>query len=157
MSEHTGICIVWPAHFDGSVDPELHVTALFLGHTDTAAFTKSQVRNAMAPWLRVAPGTLSLKPEVQMFGREGDVPVLLVANDPGFVLGYMVDAIAYYLRTMNGIERCAEFGFNPHVTIGKEPARILDNLPKTVHLECPVLWWGNERELHSKHKASVSV
>lgn len=142
MSDHTGICIVWPAYFEGSTDTEAHVTALFLGNTETAAFTKEQVLAAIAPLTRYgSPGTFTTK-GTALFGKDNDKPVILL-QDGG--LSIWADGFRDYLVAA-GITPSAMFPFNPHVTIPEGNV-----IPMYVNLAAPTLWWGNQRTIHPEH------
>lgn len=142
MSDHTGICIVWPAHFEGSTDPEAHVTALFLGNADNVEYTKEDVRRALGTdFTWGSPGVFHTL-GVDMFGKEKDKPVLLL-NDGGLSLHYLT--FARRLR-IAGIEPSTMFPFRPHVTVPD-----LNVVPKTVQLAAPEIWWGNERVIHPNH------
>lgn len=142
MSDHTGIAIVWPAYFEGSTDPEAHVTALFLGNTDTATFTKEDVWEALGTdfcWGNIG---LVYSDGTALFGKDGDVPVVLLQG------GMLGPHYQTFTRRLNnaGIPYSDLFPFNPHVTV---PERSV--IPQTVHLAGPTLWWGNERVLHPEH------
>jgi hypothetical protein len=50
-----------------------------------------------------------------------------------------------------GITPAKDFGFIPHITISTELTRV-KQFPRIVYLEAPVLWWGNDRKLHSNHR-----
>ena len=142
MSEHTGICVVWPAYFEGSTDTEAHVTALFLGNTETAEFTKEQVLDAIAPLTRYgSPGTFTTK-GTAMFGKNNDVPVILL-QDGG--LNIWVEEMDQRLMDA-GIARSTMFPFNPHVTVPEGNV-----IPLYVKLAAPTLWWGDERVIHPEH------
>ena len=140
----TGICIVWPAWFPGSTDPELHATALFLGHTDTVDYSKEDVERHMGtPYLW--PSWVYVTGQ-DWFGRNKDVPVLTLERRNLMLLTR--DSLKRHLERV-GILANTDFAFNPHVTVAKE----LDDLvrPDFIHLESPVLWWGADRPLHSAH------
>lgn len=146
-SARTGIAIVWPAWFQGSTDPELHATALFLGNTDTVDFTKADVEEALGHYLWPAwvdvTGTAS-------FGQHDDIPVLLLERRNTMLLTR--EAIKRRLEK-RGIHASTTYAFNPHVTIAKEAEHVQGDLfrPKEVHLEAPVLWWGDQRAIHTNH------
>jgi 2'-5' RNA ligase len=144
---HTGICIVWPCWFEGSTDPESHVTALFLGTTDTVDYSKEDVERVLGSylwpaWVKVT-GT-------DLFGRNKDVPVLKLEHST-LLDRSRIDILTRLNRV--GIHASTEFGFNPHVTIAKEAEHIQAELfrPREVHLEAPALWWGSTRTLHTVH------
>jgi len=146
----TGIAIVFPAWFLGSTDLELHATALFLGNTDTTTFNRKDIEEVLR-WEGLDPGAVRVTGSA-LFGKEGRTPVLTLESD---VLRVEQEWIERELE-MYGITSPSTFGFNPHVTIAKELAR--PYLPKYIQLESPVLWWGSERQYHSKHmKAQVSA
>lgn len=142
MSDHTGICVVWPAYFEGSTDTEAHVTALFLGNTDTAEFTKEQALAAIAPVTKYGSwGDFTTK-GTSLFGKDNNIPVILL-QDGG--LSIAVKELTKRLVAA-GIEPSTMFPFNPHVTVPEGSA-----IPLKVHLAAPTLWWGNERAIHPEH------
>jgi hypothetical protein len=146
---HTGIAIVWPAWFLGSTDPQLHCTTLFLGNTDTTPFRRSTIENVLrwkgsnpGPCRVIAPG---------LFGKEGNIPVLLIDNPE---LQKEQEWLVRRLQAYDVVSP-STFGFNPHVTIAKEVAK--PYFPRFIQLEAPVLWWGDDRPIHSKHEARKAV
>jgi 2'-5' RNA ligase len=139
----TGIAIVWPAWFPGSTDPELHCTALFLGDTESTTFSRDLIERVVASD-SVMPGECRVTGQA-LFGREQNVPVLTIASR---VLMIAQEWMTRELE-MFGIYSPSEFGFSPHVTVAKESE--IWKLPAYVHLQAPVLWWGDERALHTKH------
>lgn len=151
MSEHnTSIAIVWPAYFLGSTDHELHATAMFLGNIDTTTFDRRDIE-AVLRWEGLNPGPIRVT-GMALFGKDRNVPVLTLDSD---ALKVEQEWLEKELD-MYGITSQSTFGFNPHVTIAKETA--LPYFPHYIQLEHPVLWWGQERPLHSKHqKAKVSA
>lgn len=142
MSDHTGIAVVWPAYFEGSTDIEAHVTALFLGNTETAAFTKEQALAAIEPVVRYGSWGDFTARGTALFGKNNDVPVILL-QDGG--LGIAVKELTKRL-TGAGIAPSTMFPFNPHVTVPEG-----STIPLRVNLAAPTLWWGNERKLHPTH------
>jgi 2'-5' RNA ligase len=153
MSDHTGICIVWPAWFEGSTDPELHVTALFLGSTDDAdwEYGREEVQGVVDAFRDIAPGPVSLLAGIDWFGREKDVPVLRLYSMFSPALRYTRDVMAEHLTNL-GIEPSTDFGFIPHITMANEGLESRKQLPRVVYLEAPTLWWGNERKIHTFHQ-----
>lgn len=140
----TGIAIVWPAYFLGSTDPQLHATALFLGNTDTTTFDRRDIE-AVLRWEGLDPGAVRVTGPA-LFGKENNIPVLTLSSD---VLKVEQEWIERELD-MYGITSPSTFGFNPHVTIAKETAKPF--FPHYIQLEHPVLWWGDDRPIHSKHQ-----
>lgn len=144
----TGIAIVWPSWFLGSTDKFLHCTALFLGDTETTKFDKRDIESVLR-WEGAHPGACRVT-GMALFGKEGNVPVLTIESR---ALTIEQEWLARELD-MYGITSPSEFGFNPHVTIAKETAK--PYFPHFIQLESPVLWWGPDRPIHSKHaKAEV--
>lgn len=138
----TGICIVWPAYFEGSTDPQAHVTALFLGNTDTAEFSKDRVLRAIEPVCRWGSwGDFTVK-GTDMFGAEKDKPVILLQD------GGLSGAVKELTQRLvaEGIVPSNLFPFVPHVTVSEGSV-----IPLKVHLSRPVLWWGDQRAIHPKH------
>lgn len=149
----TGIAIVWPAYFLGSTDKFLHCTALFLGDTETTKIDRRDIEHVLR-WQGAHPGACRVT-GMALFGKEGNVPVLTIESR---ALTIEQEWLARELD-MYGITSPSEFGFNPHVTIAKEAEHIQDSelfRPNFIYLESPVLWWGEQRPIHSKHtKAQV--
>lgn len=145
----TGIAIVWPAWFLGSTDPQLHCTALFLGDTETTTIDRRDIETILR-WEGADPGACRVTGPA-LFGKEGNVPVLTIESR---ALMIEQEWLARELD-MYGIKSPSEFGFNPHVTIAKEAAK--PYFPNYIQLEAPVLWWGDERPIHTKHKVTVTA
>lgn len=146
-SARTGIAIVWPAWFQGSTDPELHVTALFLGTTDTVDYTREDAEAALGRYLW--PAWIKTT-GLAMFGRNGDIPVLKLERTKLLAVTRM--DINERLKR-RGITASSEFAFNPHVTVAKEAQHVQSELfwANEIHLEAPVLWWGDSRQVHTNH------
>ena len=149
MSDHTGIAIVWPAWFLGSTDPQLHCTAMFLGDTETTPFDRAVIERVLRSQT-VDPGACRVTGP-DLFGKEKNVPVLTIESR---VLTVEQEWLARELD-LHGIVSPSEFGFNPHVTIAKEAAK--PYFPHFIQLEAPVLWWGDDRPIHTKHAARAAV
>lgn len=145
----TGIAIVWPAWFLGSTDPQLHCTALFLGDTETTKFDRRDIESVLR-WQGNDPGACRVTGSA-LFGKDGRIPVLTIESP---ALTIEQEWLTRELE-MYGVVSPSEFGFNPHVTIAKEEAK--PYLPKFIQLESPVLWWGDDRPVHTKHKTAVTV
>lgn len=141
----TGIAIVWPAWFLGSTDPQLHCTALFLGDTETTTYSRHAIERVVYR-RRPNPGPVRVSGP-DLFGKAKNVPVLTLES---------VELAAEQARLANdlgflGIVSPSEFPFSPHVTISKEEAK--PYFPHFIQLEFPVLWWGDDRPIHTKHAA----
>lgn len=146
----TGIAIVWPCWFLGSTDPQLHCTALFLGNTDTTTIDRRDIE-AVLRWEGLDPGACRVTGPA-LFGKDQNIPVLTIESK---ALRVEQEWLARELD-MYGIVSPSTFGFNPHVTIAKETAK--PYFPKYIQLESPVLWWGDDRPIHTKHaKAQVAA
>jgi 2'-5' RNA ligase len=154
MSEHKSICIVWPAWFEGSTDPELHVTALFLGKTTDlngqSPSRRAAIQDVVSAFSNIAPGPISLQAGIDWFGRNKDVPVLRLYSMFNPALRYTRDVMAEHLYNL-GIEANDDYGFIPHVTMAREQITTM-KLPRIVYLEPPVLWYGDDRAVHSNHQ-----
>lgn len=140
----TGIAIVWPAWFLTSTDPQLHCTALFLGNTETTPFDREVIQEVVDNEALV-PGAIRVA-GTALFGTGRNVPVLTLRYN------HVLDSAQEWMvreLEMRGIASPSEFDFNPHVTISKEIANPW--LPHYIQLEAPVLWWGPDRQIHSKH------
>lgn len=150
MSPKTGIAIVFPAWFLGSTDQELHATALFLGNTDTTTFSRGAIQDVL-DHICLDPGPVKVT-GIDLFGKEKNIPVLTIENKALTVVQQWMERELDLI----GIVSPSTFPFNPHVTIAKETAR--PYFPHYVQLEAPVLWWGADRAIHSKHtKAQVAA
>lgn len=156
MSGHKSICIVWPAWFEGSSDPELHVTALFLGRLadpwtpGCLNSRREEAQGVVDAFRDIAPGPVSLQASIDWFGRNKDVPVLRLYSMFSPHLRYTRDVMAEHLTNL-GITPSDAFGFIPHITMGNEQITSM-KLPRIVYLEAPVLWWGDDRAIHSNHQ-----
>lgn len=147
-SARTGIAIVWPAWFPGSTDKESHCTALFLGSTESVDFKRYEVEEAIGRYLW--PAWTKTK-GFEMFGYNKDIPVVTLERTN--LLFIERQDMKERLERV-GIHADNQFAFNPHVTIAKEAEHIQDSelfLPTQIHLEAPVLWWGDDRTLHTEH------
>ncbi len=154
MSAHTSIVIVWPAHFEGSTDSTSHVTALFLGKTG-GKFAKAHpnFRERLEVFLdgmTQDPGPIGVE-QLGHVGYRKDIPALML----GFQ-NELADQYAYMHSQLSqgGVPIDATYAFRPHVTLSKEHDF---EIPETVHLEAPILWWGNERGIHSKHQLQAAM
>lgn len=150
MSAHTGVCIVWPAWFLGSTDSGLHCTALFLGHTTGMDPASEATIREILSHVELDPGPVRVIGR-DLFGRDKKTPVLLLENPA-------LDVVqAWMARELDlaGIMPSTEFPFTPHVTLSKEAA--MPWFPHFIQLEAPVLWWGGNRQLHSKHIQEVAA
>ena len=129
-----GIAVVYPSNWPEN-DPEAHCTIIYLGKVDEVAFTEQDVRNAMELMQLGAPGEVPVAgPE--MFGPDKDIPVVLLEPVPVLTLAKL--ALEAVLLTF-GIENASEFkDYKPHVTVPDHDREI----PTTVTLGEPVLWWG---------------
>lgn len=137
---HTGIAVVLPAHFTGCV-PDSHCTVIFLGYTDEADFTRDMVldvlENTLVEWFPQEFATAG----TDWFGVDRDVPVMRLMSS------WLKNYRAYVERVLHeaGIRPTASaisWEYQPHVTL---PEGFEGELPKTVTLFKPVLWWGDER------------
>lgn len=143
---HTGIAIVWPAWFPGSVDPELHCTALFLGRTDTVDYTEADLDDAISDNSSLVHGWHAVQ-GLALFGYNLDIPVLTL-NPRDLQAEHTWLAAALEVA---GIKSSSDYGFNPHVTVAREPENSLG-----VHLQAPVIWWGDSRPIHTRHALEAS-
>lgn len=157
MSGHSGICVVWPAWFEGSTDPELHVTALFLGNLGMVDYEAEEVLNAMGRFMGTPPGTVGLFPGIDWFGQDNDIPVMRLYTLFNPHLNYQRSSIQKNLWDGYGIGVSTEYPFRPHITMANEKFAAMPELPREVHLEPPVLWWGDKRPIHTKHRKELAA
>lgn len=155
MTEHTSICIVWPAFFHGGTNPEAHVTALFIGHTtDEWVQAHPDLRENLENFLGVplfqddALGLFDW--EMGKIGRLKDIDAMLLKGWAGGGLQWQYEDI-YTSLTKDNIPFRRDFGFRPHVTTTKERDPEMIAIHSHIQLEAPVLWWGNARPVHSLH------
>lgn len=133
------IVIVYPAFWNGNIDPEAHCTILYLGNISDASFSREDIENALSGMDLVAPGQINVV-GTEMFGENKDYPVWLL--EPTALLNLTRKLIEDGLSTI-GAENASEFkDYRPHVTVNQ-----LDfDLPNDyVELGVPTLWWGDER------------
>lgn len=126
---------------------DAHCTLLYLGDMSEANFTKEDLQIVLKRLATKAPGEVSIT-GLELFGPEKNV---LVATLDDSKLARIRDSFERTLAKID-IHNASEFKeFKPHVTIDDEftgslaEARESIQLPETVTLAAPVLWWGNER------------
>lgn len=140
--EKTGIAIVMPARFSGSVE-DSHCTLIYLGTTDTVTFTKDQVAHILYD-LELAFGR-NLKRDFSVhgtdwFGVDRDIPVMRLESA---WLKYLRKVCETLLTQESAnITSPSEWQYQPHVTL---PQDYDGEIPACVRLTAPVLWWGDER------------
>lgn len=134
-----GIAIVLPARFKGHV-PESHCTVMFLGYTDEADYTRDMVLTAMDQFVEWFPQEFATA-GTDWFGVDRDVPVMRLMSS------WLMSYRSYVERILaeEGIyptKGAVKWPYQPHVSL---PDDFEEELPKTVTLYSPVLWWGTER------------
>jgi hypothetical protein len=149
------ICIVWPAHFHGSTNPESHVTALFIGHTDDDyAKANPDLRENLENFIalpRFQEESLGLfEWEMGRVGHSKDIPAMILKHWAGGALQWQYEDILTGL-VQEDIPFSRTFGFRPHVTTTKERDPEMNAMHSPIHLEAPVLWWGDTRPRHPIH------
>jgi 2'-5' RNA ligase len=151
---HTSIVIVWPAHFEGSTDTTSHVTALFLGKTG-GKFAKAHPNfrerlEAFLEGMTQDPGPIGVEGLIGV-GYHKDIPALGLGFQSELATQY---TYMYHELKQGGVPIDATYDFLPHVTLTKEKFQAV---PEHVHLEAPVLWWGPDRPIHSRHGLTASM
>lgn len=155
---HTSICVVWPAYFKGGVEPTAHVTALFLGKTG-GRFAKAHqdFRENLENFVSTfedEPGTFNW--DFGHVGFRNNIPAMLLSDWRDTVLHEQYLEMRDELGAA-GVPIDTSFDFRPHVTVSKEPDPQLTNITSHIHLERPIVWWGNSRGVHSKHQELANV
>ena len=130
------IAIVYPSDWPVD-DPEAHCTIMYLGAISEANYTKQDLEEAIRKSEIKAPGatpTIGL----EMFGEDKDIPVIRLKS-------LLVSIQKKQLQIMllsKGIEDASSFpDYKPHVTVSEPNVEI----PTTVSLGAPAVWWGDER------------
>lgn len=136
------ICIAYPASWPDTIK-EPHCTLIFLGKISEADFTKQDILDVLDDLKLPAPGEVEIT-GIQLFGPKQDIPVATVFSNRLFAHRIMID---YELAGIN-VKSASEFEFNPHVSISYDESTDFTaiELPKTVTLDKPVLWWGDDRD-----------
>lgn len=139
VKNHTGRAIVLPAEFKGS-DEMSHCTVMYLGTADTMTGTQDQVMNVLYD-LRMAfgrQGRLFYTSGTDWFGVDRDIPVMRLTSS--WLRSYR--KATEQLLGLAGISpQPSVWVYEPHVTLKDDNIE----LPKSVMLHPPVLWWENER------------
>lgn len=134
-------CIAYPASWPDTIkDP--HSTLIYLGEISKLSYTKEDVLEVMDQEALSAPGAVEID-EIEMFGPDKDIPVAKLTS---LRLKAQRAAIEFGLAE-KGIHSTSEFGYNPHVSLTYDNDVDVEELelPETVTLAPPELWWGDER------------
>lgn len=136
-SEHdNSIGIMYPVDWPTD-DPEAHCTLFYLGEIQDVDFTTQDLLDALSEADLSAPGPVPTA-GLEMFGENKDIPVALLDS---LLLRTQKRSLKYILDA-KGIEDASSFsGYRPHITLMDPNVEI----PATVTLGAPQVWWGNER------------
>lgn len=122
----------WPTD-----DPQAHCTLFYLGEQQDANFTAQDLFDALDEADLEAPGDVPTA-GLELFGEEQDTPVALLDS---LLLRFQKKSLGRVLKE-KGIEDASSFPqYRPHVTLMNADAEI----PPTINLGAPQVWWGNER------------
>ncbi len=137
--------IVWPSEYPDS--PQAHCTAFYFGdEVSTADFTREQIQDVLDA-LNLSPVGLVGVVGMEMFGEEKDIPVARVTS---LHLTIQRSILVYALLDKAGIRDASEYAFNPHVSLdptygeNTEGVPTEEELPDTISLGSPVLWWQGD-------------
>lgn len=130
------IAIMYPADWPAD-DPEAHCTLYYLGEAPDIEFTPDDLLDALDEAQLVAPGEVPTA-GLELFGPEKDIPVALLDS---LLLKLQKKMLSGPL-TARGIKDGSSFPqYKPHVTMKNPDTEI----PPTVTLGAPEVWWGGER------------
>lgn len=142
--------VVWPEDitFKAQNPSEPHCTLLWLGKISEASFTKEQVESVIRRLNTKAPGDVKTI-ELELFGP--NKKYLVTTLDPSS-LNPIRDNFERVLAKI-GAGNASEYKeYKPHVTLDEQLSvsfddakALIGDLPHTVKLDAPVLWWGDER------------
>ena len=149
-SDH--IAIVFPVTTEISTDldlndpPEAHCTLIYLGTVSDASYTKEDVQSVLDRMKIKAPGEVTTS-DLALFGPGEDVLVLTLDSSKLDPIRVSIERGLAKIGAKNGSEYKT---YNPHVTIDSKTSATLNEaeesvqIPPSVTLEAPVLWWGDE-------------
>lgn len=134
---------VFPQNTDLPIDYEIdaHSTLMYLGDKNDLDF--ETLVSALKPLEFEDVGIVDVD-GLSLFGEDGEVLVMRLKSgnlDSNFQM--VEDA----LRSV-GVENASEFDYNPHITLSYEyygPTEGFTQIPTTVGLGKPQLWWGDDR------------
>lgn len=139
VKTHDGRAIVLPAIFPGS-DEMSHCTVMYLGTADTMVGTQDQVMNVLYDMRLMfgrGPVTFSTM-GTDWFGVDRDIPVMRLGHS--WLTAFR--KASKQLLGLAGISpQPSVWEYQPHVTLKSNDI----DLPESVLLHPPVLWWENER------------
>lgn len=125
---------------------DAHCTLLYLGDMSEANFTKEDLQIVLQRLATKSPGDVAIT-GLDLFGPDKNVLVATLDNGK---LQQIRDSFERTLAKIN-VHNASEYKeFKPHVTIDDEYTGTLEEaynkveLPETVNLGAPELWWGNE-------------
>lgn len=130
------IGIMYPVNWPTD-DPEAHCTLFYLGEMPDISFTQHDLIDALEEANLEAPGEVPTA-GLELFGPEKDIPVVRLDS---LLLRTQKAALGYILRGY-GVKDASSFpDYQPHVTLVNPQKEI----PTTINLAAPQIWWGNER------------
>jgi 2'-5' RNA ligase len=133
-SQSVGIMypVDWPTD-----DPEAHCTLVYLGEIPDANFTQEDLYEALAEVDLEAPGPAHTK-EIEFFGEDNDIPVVPLDS----MRAKLQKKQLLLALNQRGIKDASSFPqYKPHVTLQNPDVEV----PDTITLEAPQIWWGGER------------
>lgn len=150
VNDYSGsICIAYPYVFpqetnlpiDYEIEP--HCTLIYLGDVSEASFTMQDLRAVLDNHTFEDLGIIDVS-GLALFGQDSDVLVMTLNSSH---LTEYFDKVATDLLRL-GIENKSSFpGYNPHITLNEDyhGPTIGFDLPTTVGLGQPYVWWGDDR------------
>lgn len=122
----------WPTD-----DPKAHCTLFYLGEIQDANFTQDDLFDALDEAQLEAPGDVPTK-GLELFGEEKDTPVALLDS---LLLRLQKRVLGLALGNRDIKDASSFPEYKPHVTLMSPDVEI----PDTINLGAPQVWWGNER------------
>lgn len=135
-----------PTDFNIQEGVEAHCTLIYLGKVSEATFTKEDVQSVLDRMQISAPGEVSTL-SLELFGPEQDALVITLDDTR------LVDIRNSIEKSLSevGSGNASEYAdYRPHVTLDAKTDLTLDmamesiEIPMTVTLDSPELWWGDE-------------
>lgn len=144
------IAIVYPTVFpeatelpiDRSIDA--HCTLMYLGEIGEVSFTKDDLQEVLSRFTFEDLGIVDVD-GLTLFGKDKDVLVMLLKSSVLEENHAMISAALHE----KGIESASYFtDYKPHVTLNEKyhGPTVGYELPTTIGLGSPVVWWGDDRE-----------
>ena len=134
---------VFPQNTELPIDFNIdaHSTIMWLGEIDDVDASKEDILSALSSIEFEDVGIVDVG-ELALFGEDKDNLVMLL-NSSNLETNY--DRVASVLSRI-GVYNASEYSYNPHITLNYsyQGPTVGFDLPTTVGLGTPKLWWGTE-------------